>query len=48
MGNVRVRPETGRLYFDFHFQGVRCREHAVLPDTPANRRRMEKALERIE
>ncbi|MHB8309896.1 MAG: Arm DNA-binding domain-containing protein, partial [Metallibacterium sp.] len=48
MGKVRVRPETGRLYFDFHLQGVRCREHSALPDTHTNRRRMEKALERIE
>lgn len=48
MGKVRTRPETGRLYFDFHLQGVRYREHSALPDTPANRRRMEKALERIE
>lgn len=48
MGNVRARPETGRLYFDFHYQGVRCREYSTLDDTPANRRRMEKALARIE
>jgi len=27
---------------------VRCREYAALPDTPANRRQMEKLLERIE
>lgn len=48
MGNVRTRPETGRLYFDFHYQGVRCREYSTLDDTPANRRRMEKAMARIE
>ena len=48
MGKVRVRPETGRLYFDFHFQGKRCREQSTLPDTAANRARMEKALARIE
>lgn len=48
MGNVRFRPDTQRLYFDFVFQGVRCREYAALPDTPANRRQMEKVLVRIE
>jgi len=48
MGKVRARPETGRLYFDFHFQGKRCREQSTLTDTPANRTRMEKALARIE
>ena len=48
MGNVRFRPDTQRLYFDFVYQGARCREYSALPNTPANRRRMEKALERIE
>lgn len=48
MGNVRARPETGRLYFDFHYQGVRCREYSALEDTPANRRRMERAMAKVE
>ncbi|MBU6249065.1 MAG: site-specific integrase [Xanthomonadaceae bacterium] len=48
MGNVRVRPETGRLYFDFHYLGLRCREHSALVDTPANRKLMEKAMAKID
>ncbi|MCK9367908.1 MAG: site-specific integrase [Metallibacterium scheffleri] len=48
MGNVRYRPDTQRLYFDFVYQGVRCREYSALSNTPANRRKMEKALARIE
>lgn len=48
MSKVRLRPETGKLYFDFHFQGSRCREYSLLDDSPANRRKMEKVLEKIE
>jgi integrase len=48
MGNVRPRPDTGRLYFDFMFQGVRYREQTLLPDTPANRKKLKAIMERIE
>jgi integrase len=48
MGSIRKRPETGLLFIDFHFQGSRIREQTALPDTPANRKRLQKALERIE
>jgi integrase len=48
MGKIRVREETNRLYFDFRYQGVRCREYTALQDTPANRRRMEGLMKRIE
>lgn len=44
MGNIRVRKETGKLLFDFNFQGVRCREQTSLPDTAANRKRMKVIL----
>ncbi|MFG6468389.1 tyrosine-type recombinase/integrase [Roseateles sp. BYS87W] len=33
---------------DFRFQGRRCREYTVLPDTPGNRKRLEKVLAKIE
>ena len=46
MGNVRQR--NGKLFFDFRVRGMRCREQTILDDTPTNRRRMEKVLERIE
>lgn len=42
-----MRPETGRLYLDFHHQGVRCREQTALMDTPANRRTLEGLASRI-
>lgn len=48
MGSVRVRPESGRLFLDFRYQGVRCREQTLLPDTKTNRRKVEKLLRQIE
>jgi integrase len=48
MGNVRARKETGKLVLDFRYQNQRCREQTLLTDTPANRKKLEKLLERIE
>ncbi|WP_028450139.1 Arm DNA-binding domain-containing protein [Chitinibacter tainanensis] len=48
MGQIRVRKETGTLYFDFHFQGVRCREQTALSPTTTNKRKLEKLLANIE
>jgi len=48
MANIRKRRDTGLLFFDFRYRGVRCREYTALPDTSANWRRMEQVLGRIE
>ena len=48
MGSVRPRTETGKLFIDFRYSGVRCREQTLLDNTTANRRRLEKLLEKIE
>ena len=48
MASINVRKETGKLYFDFRYRNMRCREQTDLLDTPANRKRMEAALERIQ
>lgn len=40
MGNVRVRKETRKLFMDFRYQGVRCREQTALADTPGNRKKL--------
>lgn len=48
MAKVRVRPETGTLYLDFHFRGVRCREQTALPDTPGNRKAVEALAKRVD
>ncbi len=47
MAKVTTRKETGKLVIDFTHRGVRCREQTALPDTPANRRRVEKMIDRL-
>lgn len=48
VASIRVRPETGKLQFDFTYRGVRCREQTALDNTPANRKLVESTLKRIE
>lgn len=48
MAKVRVRPETGTLYLDFMYQGIRCREQSTLDDTAGNRQKVERLLARIQ
>lgn len=48
MANISVRKETNKLYFDFRYRGLRCREQTNLNDTPANRKKMEAVLKKIE
>ena len=46
MGSINVR--SGRLYMDFRYRSVRCREHTRLPDTAANRKILNRAMVQIE
>ncbi len=46
MASVRTRSD-GRLFFDFQYQGVRCRELTALQDAPANRRKVQRVLDGI-
>jgi len=48
MASINVRKETGKLYFDFRYRNIRCREQTELSDTPTNRKLMEKTLEKIQ
>lgn len=43
-----INSRGGKLFFDFRYRGIRCREYTLLTDTPANRRRCEKIRERID
>ena len=47
MAKVRARPETGTLYLDFFYRGVRCREQTALSDTGENRRKVQALLNRV-
>jgi integrase len=48
MASIRARQDNGLLFVDFYFRGKRCREQTALPDTPANRKKVQKLLDRIE
>ena len=48
MASIRVREQTGKLFFDFRYRNKRCREQTALDDTPANRRKLEGILKKIE
>ena len=48
MASIRTRKGTKNLLIDFSFMGIRCREQTALPDTPANRKTLEKLLQKIE
>jgi len=48
MGSIQVRKESGCLIIDFYFKGIRCREQTALTDSAANRKKVQKVLERIE
>ncbi|MBW8190287.1 site-specific integrase [Neiella marina] len=47
MANLSTRKDTNKLYFDFVFQGKRCRESSGLIDTSTNRRKLKPKLDRI-
>ncbi len=48
MGNIRVRSDNEKLFFDFRYQGKRCREQTALDNTPLNIKRLKKILDKIE
>jgi integrase len=47
MGSIRVRG-SGNLQIDFRYMNTRCREQTALPDTPANRKTLDKLIQKIE
>lgn len=48
MGSINVRPDSGKLFFDFRYKNKRCREQTALDDTPANRKKLNTILSHIE
>ncbi|MEY2342915.1 DUF3596 domain-containing protein [Acidithiobacillus sp. IBUN Pt1247-S3] len=48
MGSIRCRKSNNKLFFDFQYANVRCREQTTLSDSPANRKKMQKVLDRVE
>lgn len=48
MASINARNDTGKLYIDFRYRNIRCREQTELKDTPQNRRKLHLFVERIE
>lgn len=48
MASVRARKGSNKLFMDFRYRGQRCRELTALEDTPANVKKLEAFLNRIE
>jgi integrase len=48
MARIRARKDNGKLFFDFRIGSKRFREQTELDETPTNRKKMEKVLDRIE
>ncbi|MFZ5488891.1 MAG: tyrosine-type recombinase/integrase [Pseudomonadota bacterium] len=47
MPNIRVRPDTGKLFLDFRHGGKRYREQTSMDDTKENRKKLERLATRI-
>lgn len=43
-----MRGRFGKLVVDFRYLGIRCREKTSLDDTPANRKKLAKIIEKME
>lgn len=48
MASIQVRKRSNCLIIDFYFKSIRCREQTALTDTAANRKKVQKVLDRIE
>jgi len=48
MASVRARSNNQKLFFDFQYMGRRCREYTQLSDTPANRKKLQRVLDKME
>lgn len=46
MASIRVR--SGKLFVDFRYQGIRCRETTFLNDTPANQKKLNAIMDKME
>ena len=46
MASINCR--GGKLYMDFRYQGIRCREQTLLPDTYSNKQILQKTLKQLE
>ena len=43
-----INSRSGKLQVDFRYKGQRCRETTKFIDTPVNRKKLQKVIERME
>ena len=43
-----IRSRRGKLFVDFRYMNMRCRETTNLTDTPVNRKKLAKIIEKME
>ena len=48
MASIRTRKGSNMLFVDFYYMGIRCRETTNLTDTPANCKKLDKVIEKME
>jgi len=48
MASIQTRKRDNTLIIDFYNKGIRCREQTALTDTQANRKKVQKMLDRLE
>lgn len=48
MPSINVRKESGKLYLDFRYRNMRCREQTELKDIPENRKRLQALLDKVQ
>ena len=48
MASIRTLKATNTLFIDFRYNGKRCREYTKLEDTAANRKKLQRVVQRLE
>jgi len=48
VADIHAHKETGKLFLEFSYMGVRCHEQTALSDTPANRQLVQRLANRVE
>jgi integrase len=43
-----IRPRSGKLFVDFRYKNIRCRETTFLDDTPANQKKLQVIIDKME
>jgi integrase len=48
MSMATIRPRSGKLFVDFRYRNIRCREQTIFDDTPANQKKLQVIIDKME